>query len=290
MMLDLIEITPRKLNIKKIILCIAIILIIIAILAVFLYKHIEYRKLILAQKEEQMVSKQTYFTHKITYKQQIKQTKSIIAQVNSIYESEGKRAFLTFDDGPSQTVTPLLLDYLKQENIKVTFFLLGSRVELNPSIVKREYEEGHYLANHGYSHIYSNIYQSPQSVIDEYNLTEQAIKNAIGKQDYNSYLFRFPGGINGGKSNNLKHEAGAILEQCGVAHIDWNALTGDAEGKNTIEEMLDYVKATINDKNSVVILMHDASDKILTYEMLPQLVQYLRENGYEFKNMYDLIE
>ena len=58
---------------------------------------------------------------------------------------------MTFDDGPSQTVTPVILDTLKKENVKVTFFLLGSRVELNPDIVKREYEEGHYIANHGYA-------------------------------------------------------------------------------------------------------------------------------------------
>ena len=68
----------------------------------------------------------------------------------NIYHSENKRVFLTFDDGPSQTVTPVILDTLKRENIKATFFLLGSRVELSPDIVKREYEEGHYLASHKY--------------------------------------------------------------------------------------------------------------------------------------------
>ena len=58
----------------------------------------------------------------------------------------------------------------------------------------------------------------------------------------------------------------------------------------TSEEMLQNAISTIGEKNSVVILMHDAGDKILTYEMLPNLISYLREKGYEFKNMYDLIE
>lgn len=110
----------------------------------------------------------------------------------NIYHSENKRVFLTFDDGPSQTVTPVILDTLKRENIKATFFLLGSRVELSPDIVKREYEEGHYLASHGYSHVYSQIYASPQSVLDEYNKSIILIKNAIGVQEYEPHLFRFP--------------------------------------------------------------------------------------------------
>ena len=63
---------------------------------------------------------------------------------------------MTFDDGPS-TVTPDILDILKQENIKASFFVLGSRVEAMPGMVKRIYEEGHYIANHGYSHTYSAI-------------------------------------------------------------------------------------------------------------------------------------
>lgn len=100
-------------------------------------------------------------------------------RMNNIYSSEEKIAYLTFDDGPSKSVTPLILDLLKQENIKATFFVLGARVDLNPSIVKREYEEGHFIANHGYSHIYSNIYASTGAVLDEYNKTRSSNKKCI---------------------------------------------------------------------------------------------------------------
>lgn len=86
---------------------------------------------------------------------------------------------MTFDDGPS-SVTPKILDVLKQENVKATFFVLGSRVEKMPDMVKRMYEEGHYVASHGYSHVYEQIYSSPQFVLDEYNKTSELIKNAIG--------------------------------------------------------------------------------------------------------------
>ena len=120
-------------------------------------------------------------------------TQEQIDKINNIYStSEEKRVFLTFDDGPSKTVTPLILDLLKQENIKATFFVLGNRVEQNPEILKRIFEEGHYIANHGYSHKYSNIYTSIQSVLDEYNKTEQCIKTALKNEEYNSRVFRFP--------------------------------------------------------------------------------------------------
>lgn len=294
MMLDLVEITPRKLNIKKIIITVIIIILIVAIciLGVIAYKKTKKDKLNNTENiiESKIMQKEKAYTHVIEFEEPKKQTQDIREQISNIYHSDTKRVFLTFDDGPSKTVTPLILDLLKQENIKATFFLLGSRTELNPDIVKREYDEGHYIANHGYSHNYTNIYQTPQSVVDEFNATEAAIKNALGNQEYNSYLFRFPGGMPGGKHAQLKAEAAQILEQNGVAHLDWNALTSDAAGAKTSEEMLQNAISTIGGKNSVVILMHDAGDKILTYEMLPNLISYLREKGYEFKNMYDLIE
>lgn len=294
MMLDLVEITPRKLNIKKIIITIIIIILIIAmsITGVIAHKNAKKEKLNNKEKiiESKIIEKEKSYAHMIEFEEPKKQTQDIREQISSIYHSETKRVFLTFDDGPSKTVTPLILDLLKQENIKATFFLLGSRVELCPDIVKREYNEGHYIANHGYSHNYTSIYQTPQSVVDEFNATESAIKNALDNQEYSSHLFRFPGGMPGGKHAQLKKEAAGILEQNGVAHLDWNALTSDAAGAKTSEEMLQNAISTIGEKNSVVILMHDAGDKILTYEMLPNLISYLREKGYEFKNIYDLLE
>ena len=62
----------------------------------------------------------------------------------------------------------------------------------------------------------------------------------------------------------------------------------DAAGAKTKEALLQNVKDTMGEKDSVVILMHDSSDKILTYEMLSDLISYLREQGYKFENIYDL--
>ncbi len=210
--------------------------------------------------------------------------------MENIYRSETKRAFLTFDDGPS-SVTPTILDILKQENIKATFFVLGSMVKTFPETTKRIYEEGHYIANHGYSHSYSSIYSSPQAVLDEYNQCNDAVKNVIGVPEYNSHLFRFPGGFPGGKYVAVKKEAKQLLSQNDILHIDWNALSGDAQTtKPTIEYEMDNIQKTVANKSSVVILMHDAQAKKVTAEALPQIISWLRENKYELKSFYEIME
>ena len=210
--------------------------------------------------------------------------------LKNIYHSETKRVFLTFDDGPSRTVTPVVLDTLKSENIKATFFLLGSRVELDPDLVKREYDEGHYIASHGYSHVYSQIYATPQSVLDEYNKSVTAIRNAIGEQEYNPHLFRFPGGYWGGKYAEVKKQAEQILEQNNVLHIDWNALTSDAAGAKTTEQFIAELNKTVPKHNSIVVLMHDAGNKTATANALPTIIKYFRDQGFEFENFYSIIK
>lgn len=212
--------------------------------------------------------------------------------MKNVYTStkENKRVFLTFDDGPSSNITPLILDLLKENNIKATFFTLGSRVVQNPEIVKREYEEGHFVANHGYSHVYSSIYSSKESLLDEYNKTEEAIKNAIGVQEYSSHLFRFPGGSTGGKYDKVKREYKKVLGEQEIFYVDWNCLNEDSSGNRTKEQLVEFIKKYSANKNSVVVLMHDAGDKILTYETLQEVINYFKENGYEFYNFYDVIE
>ena len=217
-------------------------------------------------------------------------TNKFINEIDNIYNGEeGKRVFLTFDDGPSGEVTPHILDILKEYNIKATFFVLGNRVNANPDIVKRAYREGHYIANHGYSHKYSNIYKNVDSIIEEYNKTEDAIRKALNNPNYSSHLFRFPGGSHGGPYESIKKEARKKLKEDGIAYIDWSALTYDAIGVNNTEEILKNLKETLNGWNNVVLLMHDAADKKITYESLDEVIEYLKEQRYAFKNIYDII-
>lgn len=219
-----------------------------------------------------------------------KLTETGIENMNHIYSSDTKRAFLTFDDGPSSN-TPQILDILNEKGIKATFFVLGSNVEKNPDMVKRMYDEGHFIANHGYSHVYEAIYQSPQAVLDEYNKCNQVVRDAIGEQEYNSHLFRFPGGLVGGKYADIKNQANDLLLQNNIVHVDWNALNGDSETTSpTIAYEIQRIQETVGKKQSVVILMHDAQAKRVTVEALPGIIDYLQGQGYEFKNFYEIIK
>lgn len=291
-MYDLI-IFKQKLNKLKIAIIISII--VLLIIGILMTIKIYNKKRALASVNEygEWVDKVNEAEQK--QKQEIEKYKPLseeeLQNINTIYKhQDNKRVFLTFDDGPTQAVTPYILDLLNQENIKATFFVLGSRVEVNPELIKREYEEGHFIANHGYTHKYSEIYASPQSVLDEYNATNNAIKNALQNQNYNSLVFRFPGGSSGGKYFEIKNEAKELLKQNGIASLDWNALTNDAAGANTREKIMENFYATVKDKTSIVILMHDASDKILTYECLPEIIQYFKDNEYSFKTLQDVIQ
>ena len=127
------------------------------------------------------------------------QTLNTISEVNSssnnlyntiveLYSNE-KIAFLTFDDGPNILVTPKVLDILKEENVKASFFVIGKCVDSHPEITKRAYDEGHYIANHGYSHNNNLLYKSSDSFLTEVKKTDLAIGNAIGVPDYCSHLF-----------------------------------------------------------------------------------------------------
>ena len=183
----------------------------------------------------------------------------------------------------------MILDTLKKENVKATFFVLGKMVEQKPDMVKRMYDEGHFIANHGYSHVYDSIYSSKEAVLDEFNKCNIAVQNAIGDEKYNSHLFRFPGGSSGGKYADLKLQAKEFLKQNGIESVDWNALNGDAETNNlSLEFELKRLDETTKGKQSVVILMHDSPLKKVTADSLSQIIAYLRNNGYEFMNFYDI--
>ena len=87
---------------------------------------------------------------------------NFMENVSNLIKGKEKIAYLTFDDGPS-LVTPKILDILNKENVKASFFVIGKSVEAHPEIVKRAYDEGHYIANHTYSHNNSILYKSSES-------------------------------------------------------------------------------------------------------------------------------
>lgn len=95
--------------------------------------------------------------------------------LDDIAKSDEKKAYLTFDDGPTIKATGKILDILKAEDVKATFFVVGKHVKEHPELVKREYEEGHYIANHGYNHNNKILYQNMESFRNEIVSTDLEI-------------------------------------------------------------------------------------------------------------------
>ncbi|MPQ42617.1 polysaccharide deacetylase family protein [Clostridium tarantellae] len=213
--------------------------------------------------------------------------------LNGETKDREKYVFLTFDDGPS-TNTDKVLDILKKENVKATFFVLGERLaegEAAQNRLKRTISEGHAIANHSYTHSLKKLYPNNKIDVDyfmsEFNKTNDLMKEILGK-DFNTRVLRLPGGYNSrvyykdpmlGKFNKR-------LEKDSIVSIDWNALNGDAEGKPySVDELINYAKKTSKNKNKIVILMHDAYGKGKTVEALPEIIKYYKDNGYAFKIM-----
>lgn len=209
-------------------------------------------------------------------------------KVDNLIYGEEKTAYLTFDDGPNNTITPKVLDILKEKDIKASFFVIGKYVEEYPEIVKREYEEGHYIANHSYNHDNTKLYKSAESFKNEIEKTDIAIGKAIGVENYSSHIFRFPNGFMAPLYKEEKKALVSILEKMDYTYIDWNCLNNDSMKKYTNSQLINNLKESSKNKNTLVILMHDTKDVSNSSLVLKESIEFLQEQGYEFKNFNDI--
>lgn len=192
-----------------------------------------------------------------------------------------KQVYLTFDDGPSSEVTDQILDILKNYNIKATFFVIGQNAQYYPEILKRIHEEGHSIGIHTYDHNYKKIYSSPDNLQQDIENCLQGIRDILG-EDFNTNLYRFPGG------SYRKNKEIFInrIEEMGLIYYDWNVLNGDAEGKNPSESyLINRFNETSNGYNVILSLMHDTNAKTNTVNSLPEIIERLQSEGYEFKKL-----
>ena len=204
-------------------------------------------------------------------------------------EDDKKIAYLTFDDGPSKHSTEKILDILKENDIKATFFTLGSSIDNNDKakkILKRIAKEGHAIGSHGYSHNYSILYPNRKvdlkAVISDFKKNDDILKDMLGK-DFSTRLVRLPGGHS---SWNGTEALDAVLKEKGIWQVDWNALNGDAEGEDFPKEvLLNKLKETVGEQDVVIILMHDTDYKKGTVEYLQSAIDYLKSEGFEFRTL-----
>lgn len=177
---------------------------------------------------------------------------------------------LTFDDGPSPKYTPLLLDGLKERNVRATFFLLGKNVKENQELVQRMQAEGHLLGNHTYNHVQLN--KIPETTARQEILkTNNEIYEATGK--YPEYM-RPPYGA---WKKNMELCVEMLPVFWDIDTLDWKSQNVDAILKAAGEEPED----------GSIILMHDEYQTSVEAALL--IIDRLKEKGYEFVTVDELI-
>lgn len=190
---------------------------------------------------------------------------------------------LTFDDGPDPVYTPLILDILKDYDIKASFFLLGKHVEKYPEIARRIVKEGHDIGNHTYSHR-SLVPLSPRKTELEIIRAEDAIEAATGLRPY---LFRPPRGIYSAFAREFLREHQYSIVLWSLSTKDWVELSA----KDLVGNVLK--KAHAGD----IVLFHDSGNifstaggnRINTVKALPQIIEGLQVQGYSIVPVSDLL-
>lgn len=189
--------------------------------------------------------------------------------------------YLTFDDGPSETWTRIVLDTLKKYNVKATFFIVPKNTNLY-YLIKEEYNDGHSLAIHSASHNYSYIYSSDERLYNDIDAVNNIIKGLTGNY---AYLYRYPGGSSNTVSKNYSRgiisRSASILHQRGFHYFDWNVSSGDADGRNhSASDISNNVISRLSKDRMNVVLMHDTHD--FTAYAVEEIIKYGISNGYTF--------
>lgn len=189
---------------------------------------------------------------------------------------------LTFDDGPSTTSTPKILDILKQEDVKATFFILNYTADTEP-LVKREIQEGHSVGIHGYSHEYSEIYKSEKAYMQNLDKLQNKIYQSTGVK---TTITRFPGGSSNTISDfnpGIMTKLSKRIEKEGYQYCDWNVDSEDAGGAENANEVYKNVTRELVKGRRNVVLMHDFSSNEKTIKALKKIIEYGKKNGYTFE-------
>ena len=194
--------------------------------------------------------------------------------------------YLTFDDGPSSS-TSKILDILKNENVKATFFVVNYS-DYYSNMIKRIVDEGHTIALHSYTHQYKIIYSSVESYYDDLYKLRDKIKNTTGVE---SNILRFPGGSSNTVSSFNKGIMSTLVKSVkerGFHYFDWNVDSRDAGVARNKTEVYNNVINGLSKNRSNVVLMHDAGSNIKTLEALPEMIKTMKNKGYTFSKItYD---
>lgn len=193
--------------------------------------------------------------------------------------------YLTFDDGPSSTITPYVLDILKEENVSATFFVIHHDSSLD-YLIQRAYHEGHAIGLHSYTHQYGQVYASVDAYFQDLDSIDCQVYQLIG---IHSKLIRFPGGSSNTVSRRYSSGIMSILvdevARRGYRYFDWNVSSGDAGGAYSSSDVYRNVVNGLVYNRENVVLMHDFSNNYITLNALRDIIHYGKEHGYVFQSL-----
>ena len=219
--------------------------------------------------------------YKLTYTAtDIKGNKTVLERNVIVYtDNRIGLIYLTFDDGPSGSgTTAQILDVLKNEGVKATFFVTGSGPDY---LIRREYDEGHIVALHTNTHNYGYLYASVDNYYEDLNSVKNRVYNITG---VNTRIIRFPGGSNNTVSNHYSSGIMDILTKDvmdkGYIYYDWNVTSGDAGSCSTASCVYSNVVRGLSKDRINMVLMHDI--KWYTANAIGDIIRYGKENGYVF--------
>lgn len=191
-----------------------------------------------------------------------------------------KQVALTFDDGPDSQYTPQILDILKEEEVKATFFLIGSRAELFPDVVRRMVREGHIVGNHTMEHpniIKLNKMETEKAILD----AEEAFLEMTG---YRTCLFRPPYGSVSEEDVKEIKGLGYKIIAWNVDSLDWKSLTAEQVKTNILE----------NVKEGSIILQHSSGSEKENLSgsvgALRDVITTLKKEGYKFVTIPEMFD
>lgn len=202
-------------------------------------------------------------------------------QAKTIYKVEPsnkeKVIALTIDDGPWPKTTAEMLDILKRNNVKATFFWVGSALQENPEIAKRVVAEGHAIGNHTWHHWYRKMDEATAK--SEIEKTNELIYKTTGVK---TSFFRPPGGyLNNGLAAYAKSQKNSV--------VMWSVTSADTDPRAKYQV---FVKNVIRDaKPGAIVLMHDGGgNRYRTVKALPEIISGLKQQGYRFVTVPELLE
>ena len=195
-----------------------------------------------------------------------------LKQFPSTLPLHAKELVLTFDDGPWRATTPKILDALKSECVRATFFLLGRNVAANPQIARRTLAEGHSVGHHSYSH----------PLLDRMPIerAEGEIDRGIAVDEFALYgerrtipttpFFRFPGFASNRPLLDRMSERGLVVFGADIWASDWEPMSPERE--------LRLILSRIEKSGRGIVLFHDT--KAQTAQMLPAFLREIKKRGY----------